>query len=904
MISQKQKLLKKTTRPAQPKRRPLRKKEEGPERKKAKINFPDRFENLELELHGVRLPKFDIEDRYLELVENPEKIKNTYDFLIALCQKGFKKLNLKTDSDLYEKYKKRIFHELEILKSLGFTDYILLVWKVVHFCDKQNIPLGLGRGSAAGSFVLFLLGVTKIDPVKYDLFFERFVSKIRAKKKVVDGVTYLDGSLMCDVDMDVCYYRRGEVLKYLEEEFRGKTSKIRTLNTLSGKLVMKECGKIVESNSETEMNRVSGMIPKLFGQVKDIQEAYDEVEEFKSWCDKHPKTYETALKIRGLIKNKGVHPSGILLSFDKMINTCPVELDSDKDTVSCFDMNWASMFNVKLDVLGLRTVSVVNQACKLAKIKEGEINYNDEFIYQHLYDLKRPQGIFQIEADANFRVCQKVKPKNLEELSAVLALGRPGALAFVDQYAEYTNNDVYEPIHPLFDDILKSTGGVALYQEQLMQMAHKIGFTLDEAEVLRRIVGKKKVKEVKKWKKKIKEKVKKNRLSDEWMGHKGNVDVGDVLWKVLEDSANYSFNKSHSIAYAALAATTAYLKFKYPKEFFLALLQMTKFEPDPITEISKISMELSRFDIKLLPPHLLKSEMDFSIEGNDIRFGLLSIKGISDKSVEKLVNFRSTYSNKFEAFQASTEAGIHLGILSALIQAGALDMGSKYSRSKVVLECQLWKILTPRERTIAFNFAEQGNDDLVDIINQMKNKVDDEGKRLIKDSRIETLRKKYVPYLKIYEINKKNESFANWYYENALLGYTYGTSLKDIFAEKQPRLIQISEVEEKDDNEQVLFVATVEDSPGVAISKKGTEYAKFILKDETAIMTVLMFNNKRRRAIDECKDFNGGLPQKKSIVITKGIKRGDCVFADLVTVEDSKIYMKLGQLKNDEKVLT
>ena len=532
MISQKQKLLKKTTRPAQPRRRPPRRKEEGLEKKEAKINFPDRFEKLELELHGVRLPKFDIEDRYLKLVENPEKIKNTYDFLIALCQKGFKKLNLKTDSDLYEKYKKRIFHELEILKSLGFTDYILLVWKVVHFCNERNIPLGLGRGSAAGSFVLFLLGVTKIDPVKYDLFFERFVSKIRAKKKVVDGVTYLDGSLMCDVDMDVCYYRRGEVLKYLEEEFRGKTSKIRTLNTLSGKLVMKECGKIVESNSETEMNRVSGMIPKLFGQVKDIQEAYDEVQEFKSWCDKHPKTYKTALKIRGLIKNKGVHPSGILLSFDKMINTCPVELDSDKDTVSCFDMNWASMFNVKLDVLGLRTVSVVNQACKLAKIKEDEIDYNAEFIYQHLRDLKRPQGIFQIEADTNFRVCQKVKPKNLEELSAVLALGRPGALAFVDQYAEYTNNDVYEPIHPLFDDILKSTGGVALYQEQLMQMAHKIGFTLDEAEVLRRIVGKKKVKEVKKWKKKIKEKVEKNRLSDEWTGHKGNVDVGEVFRRI------------------------------------------------------------------------------------------------------------------------------------------------------------------------------------------------------------------------------------------------------------------------------------------------------------------------------------------------------------------------------------
>ena len=251
-------------------------------------------------------------------------------------------------------YIDRIKYELEILSELNFVEYILLVWKVVSYCRENDIPLGLGRGSAAGSMVLYLLQITQIDPVKYDLFFERFVSKARAKKKVVDGVTYLDGSLMCDVDIDVCYYSRAEVLRYLEEEFKGSTSKILTLNTLSGKLVMKECGKVVGGKEESEMNTVSALIPKVFGQVMDVKEAYDEVPQFADWCDKNPKVYNIALKLRNLVKNKGVHPSGILLSYDKMIESCPCELDSSKEPVSSFDMNWVSMFNVKLDVLGLK----------------------------------------------------------------------------------------------------------------------------------------------------------------------------------------------------------------------------------------------------------------------------------------------------------------------------------------------------------------------------------------------------------------------------------------------------------------------------------------------------------------------------------------------------------------------
>ena len=872
---------------------PLTKNPKGKEGKKA-TSFSSRFKKLNLPLHGVRLPKFHIEERYIKQFGLKADI-NTYDFLREICLKRFSELGLNKSPDK-KVYIDRVKYELEILKALDFTEYILLVWKVVSYCRENDIPLGLGRGSAAGSMVLYLLQITQIDPVKYDLFFERFVSKARAKKTIVDGVTYLDGSLMCDVDVDVCYYRRQEVLKYLKEEFSGNTSKILTLNTLSGKLVMKECGKVAGGKEESEMNGVSALIPKVFGQVKDIAEAYDEVPKFAEWCDKNPKVYKIALKLRGLVKNKGVHPSAILLSHSKLVESCPCELDSSKEPVSSFDMEWSQMFNVKLDVLGLRTTSVVDACCKILKknknidIKPDEVDLDDPFIYQNLFDLKQRHGLFQIEADANYEVCRKVKPKNLEELSAVLALARPGAMQFVDQFAAYTNNDVYEVIHPFFDDILKSTGGVCLYQEQMMKMAHKIGFTLDDAELLRRIVGKKKVNEVKKWKKKIKDKVKENNLEKE---------IGDILWEVLEDSANYSFNKSHSISYASLAAITAFLKFKYPQEFFLALLQMTRYEPDPMAEISKIARELPKFNIKLLGPHLMKSEMDFCIEGKDIRFGLTSIKGIAEKSIQKLQSFKDQYSNKFEVFQGANEAGIGVGILSALIQAGSLDGVFNKPRSYMVAEAQLWNLLTQREKTRAFEVGNQKEFDLRAVVKMMTEEIKDEkGKPVIKESRYGTIKKHFLPYRDIYNKNKANEDFANWYYENALLGYTHGKNLKQVHRDYS-HLDSVEDSLNKDQRSPVNFIGTVEEAFSPTKSKKGTPYFKIQVKDESSICTILMFSNKNNDNIQKCRDMNdGALPAKGSIVIVKGQKmEGDTIFADLIKVQDQKIYMKLSEIK-------
>ena len=850
-------------------------------------DFSDKFEATELDIHGVRLPEFEIDlasKRHLGISED----SSNYDFLRALASNGFKTLNINKSDKNYKKYVDRAKHELDTLKELGFIDYILLVWDVIDFCKTSDIPVGLGRGSAAGSLILYLVGVTRIDPVKYDLYFERFISKIRAKKQVIDGVTYLDGSLMCDVDLDICYYNRQKVLQYLENKFKGKTSKILTFNSLSGKLLIKECGKIIAEKPEQEMTMISSLIPKTYGQVKDISEAYQEVEQFKEWCDQNKEAYQIALKLRDLIKNKGVHPSGVLLSYYDLETICPTEFSSDKEVVSSFDMNWASVFNIKLDILGLRSVSVVDNVCKSINVKIEDINLNHESIYRNLQDLKSPHGLFQIEAETNFRVCQKVKPKNLEELSGVLALARPGALQFVDKYAAHTNYQQSESIHPFFDEILKETGGVALYQEQLMKMANKIGFTLDEAEILRRIVGKKKTEEIKAWQQKIDQKCKQNKIPKE---------VSEILWKILEDSANYSFNKSHSIAYAGLAAITIYLKFNYPQQFFLSLLKMSRNEPDPIGEISKIQKEMHNFGIKLLPPHIIKSEMDFSIEDKDIRFGLLSIKGISDKSIEKLNSFRNKYSNKFEIFEAAEEAGLNIGALSALIQAGALS-GFNQSRSKIVLEVQLWNMLTSKEKKYAISFADKFDYDLIKIIKHLNKFTDEKNKVVIKDNRLETIKEKYTPYLSIYEQNNKSESFANWYYEKKLLGYTYNKNLKDIFAEKRENLKYVSDVLDEPVNSKVALVGQIEEVfSGISKNAKKTRYVRLKISDETSTISVLIFNDN----IETNKLLNDRNFEEGNIVIVKGSKRDDCVFGDLIAIQDHEIYMKLNDLKKIDK---
>jgi DNA polymerase III alpha subunit len=320
---------------------------------------------------------------------------------------------------------------------------------------------------------------------------------------------------------------------------------------------------------------------------------------------------------------------------------------------------------------------------------------------------------------------------------------------------------------------------------------------------------------------------------------------------------------------------------------------MSRNEPDPIGEISKIQKEMHEFGIQLLPPHIIKSEMDFSIEDKDIRFGLLSIKGISDKSIQKLNSFRNKYSNKFEIFQAAEEADLNIGVLSALIQAGALS-GFNQSRSKIALEAQLWNILTSKEKRYVISFAAKFDYDLIKIIKHLNKFTDEKNHTVIKDTRLKTIKNKYDPYLQIYNQNSKSESFANWYYEKKLLGYTYNKNLKEIFLEKRENLEYICDIIDAPINTKIAFVGQIEEVySGVSKNEKKTRYIRLKIGDETASITVLIFNDN----IENNKLLNNRNFEEGNIVIVKGLKRDDCIFGDLVAIQDQEIYMKLNDLK-------
>jgi DNA polymerase III subunit alpha len=833
---------------------------------------------------GVRLPTIKILNKYYKSLGISEDVPNSV-FLKELCLAN---LNGRGFSDLeINEYKERLTYELETLENLGFTDYILLNWDVINFCHENNIPVGPGRGSAAGSLVLFLIGVTNIDPIQYGLFFERFVSKSRAKKTELRGVTYLDGSLLADIDNDIAYEHRQKVIDYIEEKHPGKTSKILTLNTLSSKLCIRESCKIVSDFSEKDVGKVSDLIPKKFGKNSSLADSCKENPEFLDWGVKNKKIFSIAKKIEGLNKNSGVHPSGIAICFYDIESICPTQSTNDGSIVTAYDMNWVSELMVKFDILGLRTLSVIHDVCNNLSINPEDIDIKSPSLFEPLNpQFCTPHGLFQIEADTNFRVCKNISPKNLEQLSAVIAIARPGALEFNDQYADFVKTGESQVFHEFFNDVLSYTGGIPLYQEQLMKMAVKIGFTLDESEQLRRIVGKKKIDKMPEWKNKIKNKVEENSLDPA---------IADILWKVAEDSANYSFNKSHSLAYATLAAWTIYLKFKYPQDFFLSLLRMTKFEPSPQEEIRKISTELAKFNMKLLPPDLRKSDLDFAKEGLNIRFGLNSVKGVSGKSLDAIHDFsKMKHVNKFSVFVNAKAVGLNVGILSSLIQAGCL-CSYEGSRPLLVLEAQSFNLLTDREKRAALSLGEKYNFKILDIIADSKNGLmSPDGKLFMKESRLKTFKKQYDRYKQIYIKNKKFENFANWYFESKLLGYSYSSELKSVFDESE--IIYDSSDFEKSNSVRGKFVGVVQDSMR-GISRNNNSYLRLTVSDEKGSYNAIMVDNSRAA---KCSDFfakGGVVPQKDEIISVIGVKINDALFIDNIFPLKEKIYMKLGDLK-------
>lgn len=835
---------------------------------------------------GVELPKTEVSLDVLESLDLSEGASNK-DIMYQLARKGLRDKGI-TKYPNKKVYFDRTQQELETFVELGFTDYILLNWDVLNYCHENNIPTGAGRGSAAGSLVLYLLGVTNVDPIPHNLFFERFVSKSRAKKVYdIRNKEFLVGSLLPDVDSDISYEQRKDVIDYINRKHEGRTAKILTFNTFSSKLCIREATKYFDEASEGDANVVSDMIPKLHGKVSSLQKATEENEKFAAWAKSHKRTLENAKKIENLIKNTGVHPSAIAICSQAISNVVPLQKTKDDELITGYDMHDVADLMVKFDILGLRTLTIAHKTCEKIGIDINDIDPNDKFIYDMLQDYNHPEGLFQISADTNFRVCQKVKPASLDELSDVVALARPGALQFVDTYIDQKHSPTDLNLHEELDQILSWSKNVILYQEQLMQIANKVfGLTLEEAETLRRIVGKKKVDEMPEWEEKIYAAAEKLGIDEK---------ISEFYWNALQASADYSFNKSHSFAYAELAAKTVYLKYKYPREFFLSVLESSEFDPEPLKVVTAVHEELDYFGIKLLPPNLFKSNMNFSIEGNDIRYGLNSIKGISSKSIESLVAFRGqSFDGKYDVFEAAKECGINIAVLAALIQAGAMD-DSTEGRSRLVLEAQAFNLLTDREKRNFIKFKDRFGEDILQAIADVleKGAIGDDNKPIMKPSRFETFKKKFENYRKIFNENKPYKKFSNWWYENTLLGYSYSHDLKDCFEETYGTMNSLKEANDLPERTNYKTVCQVKDY-FTRTSQNGNKYMIIEASDNTASSKFIFMDNSREEKLTEF--LNTYKMSKEAILVLNASKNSDSSFVNSARVIDTKIMMKLKDL--------
>lgn len=585
----------------------------------------------------------------LDLLPVPKE--NALKTLTSICLKELELRRLTSSWVGDGKYEDRLQEELEVIEEKNFASYFLVVSDMVNWAKQNEILVGPGRGSAAGSLICYLLGITDVDPIKYDLLFFRFINRERADWP--------------DIDCDFADKRRGEVKEYLDKKFKYVAS-ISTYTYFKDKGVIRDVARAFLVPL--------GEVDKALKGIQTFEE-YESSESTEEFRKKYPEITKYASMLRGKIRSSGMHASGVVVAKEDISNYVPIETRKDPNEsvsgripVVAYDMEQtADLGLIKLDVLGLKTLSVIDDAIKeIAYLKKEKINLkeiplDDPKVFEMLSS-GYTKGVFQAEATPYTNLLMKMGVDNFEDLAASTALVRPGAMNTVG--GSYIRRKKGEEMvtypHPIMTPFTSRTYGVIIYQEQVMQACvHLGGMSWAEADKVRKIIGKKKdVREFEQYKEKFITGATKHITSED----------ADKLWRDFEAHAGYSFNRSHAIAYSMLTYYTAWIKYYYPLEFMLAILKNEK-DKDARTDYL---LEAKRLGIKILLPHINESELDFTIQGNSIRFGLSSIKFISDKIGEKIISHRPYKSyEEFEDKAKEKKSGINSGAVESLNLVGA-----------------------------------------------------------------------------------------------------------------------------------------------------------------------------------------------------------------------------------------
>ena len=561
-----------------------------------------------------------------------------------------------------EDYERRLSREVEIIRQMQFAGYFLIVWDFIRFAKERDIPVGPGRGSAAGSLVAYALSITDIDPLQNELLFERFLNPERVS--------------MPDIDIDFCMNRRGEVIDYVTQKYgRDQVAQIITFGTMAAKAAMKDSGRAMDI-PYAEVDRVVKLIPPTLNIT--IDQALKDSPPLAAAYDNEPQTKElidTAKKLEGLVRNAGVHAAGVVISPQPLTDLVPLHRTKNDEIVTAYDMKAVEKLGLlKMDFLGLTTLTIIDDALRLIEQTRGErlemekLALDDQVTYEKVFHTGLTSGVFQFESHGMRDVLRRYKPTAVEDLTALNALYRPGPIqgGMIEDFIERKwGRKKVEYDLPELEPILKETLGVIVYQEQVMQIANRLaGYSLGEADLLRRAMGKKDPEAMAK---------QRERFVRGATERSFNAKKVEKLFDLMEQFAGYGFNKSHSAAYALLAYQTAYLKTHYPVEFMAALLTSVSGSTD---DVVKYINECREMGIPVEPPDVNVSDAYFTPHGEAIRFGLAAVKNVGHNAIDSIVAARKQ-NGAFKSFYEFCEkVDLHLlnkRVVESLIKSGAMD---------------------------------------------------------------------------------------------------------------------------------------------------------------------------------------------------------------------------------------
>ena len=622
--------------------------------------------NVEFEFGRIFLPKFELPNG-----------RKPFDELNELCSKGLKERYAERAED----YKERLDFELETIKNMGYADYFLIVHDFIKYARDNHIPVGPGRGSAAGSLVSYCLYITNVDPIKFGLLFERFLNPERVS--------------MPDIDIDFCYERRQEVIDYCIRKYgKEKVAQIITFGTMLSRLAIRDVGramglpygdvdivaKLIPMEREVSIERALEVVPQL----KEMYLTDDRIHEL----------IETAKSVEGMPRHASTHAAGVVITAEPVYKYVPLQ-KNDEAIVTQFPMTTLEELGLlKMDFLGLRNLTVINYAVNMIKecnkdFDLDKIPYDDESVYKMLSEGKT-SGVFQLESSGMRQVLTGLKPKNMEDITAVISLYRPGPMDSIPTYIENSHHpEKVKYKHPLLEEILKVTYGCIVYQEQVMQIVCRLaGYSYGRADLVRRAMSKKKAQVMEQERHNFVYGKKDNDGSVEIIGALNNgvdektaISVFDEMAKFAE----YAFNKSHAAAYAVLAYQTAYLKKHYTKEYMAALLTSVLDRTDKVNEYID---ECNAMGIKVLPPDINESFDGFSVSGCNIRFGLVAVKNVGRGFIQALAQERKekgSFTSFYDFCKRMYAKELNKRALESLIKCGAFDGMGKNRRQLMLV---------------------------------------------------------------------------------------------------------------------------------------------------------------------------------------------------------------------------